>query len=67
MKQEALFLKQLDQFFAEDNYNYANQPDLQVPGLYNASSQPWKSQKLFRNILLDTVVQTYFNENAFGI
>ncbi|MBG6188270.1 glycoside hydrolase domain-containing protein [Flavobacterium sp. CAN_S2] len=64
---EVSFLKQLDQFFAEDNYNHANQPDLQVPGLYNASSQPWKSQKLFRNIMLDTVVQTYFNDNSKGI
>jgi putative alpha-1,2-mannosidase len=64
---EASFLKQLDQFFGEDNYNHANQPDLQVPGLYNASSQPWKSQKLFRNIMLDTVVQAYFNDNSKGI
>ncbi|MDD2674407.1 MAG: glycoside hydrolase family 92 protein [Flavobacterium sp.] len=64
---EVSFLKQLDQFFAEDNYNHANQPDLQVPGLYNASSQPWKSQKLFRNIMLDTMVQTYFNDNSKGI
>ncbi|RTZ04934.1 alpha-mannosidase [Flavobacterium bomense] len=64
---ETPFLNQLDQFFAEDNYNHANQPDLQVPGLYNASSQPWKSQKLFRNIMLDTVVQAYFNDNSKGI
>lgn len=64
---ESSFLNQLDQFFAEDNYNHANQPDLQVPGLYNASSQPWKSQKLFRNLMLDTVIQTYFNENSKGI
>ena len=64
---EVSFLKQLDQFFSEDNYNHANQPDLQVPGLYNASSQPWKSQKLFRNIMLDTVVQAYFNENSKGV
>ncbi|MFV8326138.1 glycoside hydrolase domain-containing protein [Flavobacterium sp. ZS1P14] len=64
---ESLFLNQLDQFFAEDNYNHANQPDLQVPGMYNATSQPWKSQKLFRNIMLDTVVQSYFNDNSKGI
>lgn len=57
----------MDQFFAEDNYNHANQPDLQVPGLYNASSQPWKSQKLFCNIMLDTVVQAYFIDNSKGI
>ncbi|MFV8343030.1 glycoside hydrolase domain-containing protein [Flavobacterium sp. XS2P39] len=64
---ETTFLSQLDQFFAEDNYNHANQPDLQVPGMYNATSQPWKSQKLFRNIMLDTVVQSYFNDNSKGI
>jgi len=64
---ENQFLKELDQFFEEGNYNHANQPDLQVPGLYNATQQPWKSQKLFRNILLDTVVQNYFNDNSKGI
>ncbi|WP_159023091.1 glycoside hydrolase domain-containing protein [Formosa sp. L2A11] len=64
---EDVFLKQLDQFFDDYNYNHANQPDLQVPGLYNATKQPWKSQKLFRNIMLDTVVQTYFNDNSKGV
>lgn len=61
------FLKQLDRFFDENSYNHANQPDLQVPGLYNATKQPWKSQKLFRNLMLDTVVQNYFNDNSKGI
>ncbi|WBL24329.1 glycoside hydrolase domain-containing protein [Zunongwangia sp. HGR-M22] len=61
------FLKQLDQFFNDNNYNHANQPDLQVPGLYNATKQPWKSQKLFRELLLDTVVQNYFNNNSKGV
>ena len=64
---EDQFIEQLDQFFSENNYNHANQPDLQVPGLYNATKQPWKSQKLFRNIMLDTVVQNYFNDNSKGI
>lgn len=64
---ENKFTAQLDQFFKENNYNHANQPDLQVPGLYNASKQPWKSQKLFRELLLDTVVQSYFNDNSKGI
>ncbi|UOB18453.1 glycoside hydrolase domain-containing protein [Abyssalbus ytuae] len=64
---EEKFTEQLDLFFAEHNYNHANQPDLQVPGLYNATSQPWKSQKLFRQILLDTMVQAYFNNNSKGI
>ncbi|WP_338357529.1 glycoside hydrolase domain-containing protein [Yeosuana marina] len=64
---EDTFIKQLDKFFSENSYNHANQPDLQVPGLYNATKQPWKSQKLFRNIMLDTVVQNYFNDNSKGI
>ncbi len=64
---EPVFRKQLDQFFEENNYNHANQPDLQVPGLYNATKEPWKSQKLFRHLMLDTVVQTYFNNNSKGI
>ena len=64
---EDAFLEQLDQFFDENNYNHANQPDLQVPGLYNATIQPWKSQKMFRELLLDTVVQCYFNNNSKGI
>ncbi|AUC85179.1 alpha-mannosidase [Polaribacter sp. ALD11] len=64
---EAAFTDQLDSFFDSYSYNHANQPDLQVPGMYNASKQPWKSQKLFRNIMLDTVVQNYFNDNSKGI
>lgn len=64
---EDAFLEQLDRFFDENNYNHANQPDLQVPGLYNATKEPWKSQKLFRELLLDTVVQCYFNNNSKGI
>jgi putative alpha-1,2-mannosidase len=63
---EEQFINELDQFFEENNYNHANQPDLQVPGLYNATNQPWKSQKLFRNIMLDTVIQNYFNNNSKG-
>lgn len=64
---EDKFLGQLDQFFGDFNYNHANQPDLQVPGIYNASKEPWKSQKIFRKILLDTMVQTYFNNNSKGV
>jgi len=64
---EGAFLCQLDQFFEENNYNHSNQPDLQAPGMYNATKEPWKSQKLYRELLLDTVVQCYFNNNSKGI
>lgn len=61
------FITQLDAFFEGDYYNHANQPDLQVPGLYNASSQPWKSQKLYHELLEGEVVQFYFNDNSKGV
>ncbi len=64
---EKSFREQLDRFFEGNHYNHANQPDLQVPGLYNATKEPWKSQKLYRNLLLDTVVQCYFNNNSKGV
>jgi putative alpha-1,2-mannosidase len=64
---EIEFIAQLDRFFDENGYNHANQPDLQVPGMYNATKEPWKSQKLYRELLLDTVVQCYFNDNSKGI
>jgi hypothetical protein len=35
--------------FAEDNYNHANQPDLQVPGMYNTNATNLKTVcNLFR-------------------
>lgn len=64
---EDTYINQLDNFFNTNSYNHANQPDLQVPGMYNASKTPWKSQKLYRNIMLDTVVQNYFNNNSKGV
>ncbi|MDF0709031.1 glycoside hydrolase domain-containing protein [Flagellimonas okinawensis] len=64
---EQVFREQLDRFFEGNNYNHANQPDLQVPGLYNTTKEPWKTQKLYRALMLDTVVQTYFNNNSKGI
>lgn len=64
---EQKFIDQLDTFFDKDYYNHANQPDLQVPGLYNATSEPWKSQKLFHKLMLENVNQFYFNDNSKGI
>lgn len=64
---EKTFIQQLDQFFGDYNYNHANQPDLQAPGMYNATSEPWKSQELFHHLLLDSVVQCYFNDASKGI
>ncbi|WP_414703893.1 glycoside hydrolase domain-containing protein [Pontibacter sp. 13R65] len=64
---EKAFLNQLDTFFNNDYHNRANEPDLQVPLLYNATSEPWKSQALMHQLAVDTVVQHYFNDNSRGI
>ncbi len=61
------YLKQLDYFFDNDLYNHANEPDIQVPLMYNMTAQPWKSQALMHKYALDTVVQYYFNDNSRGI
>jgi putative alpha-1,2-mannosidase len=61
------YIKQLDQFFDNDYYNHANEPDIQVPLMYNASLEPYKSQALVHKYAVDTVVQYYFNDNSRGI
>lgn len=64
---EKEYIRQLDQFFDNDYYNHANEPDIQVPFMYNASVQPWKSQAAVHKYAADTVVQYYFNDNSRGI
>lgn len=64
---EQAFTQQLDTFFDKDLYNHANEPDIQVPYLYQATAQPWKSQAIIRKYAKDTVVQYYFNDNSRGI
>lgn len=63
---EAAFIRQLDQFFAGDYYNHANQPDLQTSGMYQGTSEPWKSQAIIHKIAVDTMIQNYFNDNSRG-
>lgn len=64
---EVAYKKQLDTFFENDYYNHANEPDLQVPLMYNVTGEAYKSQKLMHNYAVDTVVQYYFNDNSRGI
>jgi putative alpha-1,2-mannosidase len=61
------YIQQLDRFFENDQYNHANEPDTQAPFMYNASTEPWKSQALVHKLAVDTVVQYYFNDNSRGI
>jgi putative alpha-1,2-mannosidase len=64
---EEVYRKQLDEFFAKDYYNAANEPDIQAPYLYQATSRPWKSQEIIRRYARDTVIQYYYDENYRGI
>ncbi len=62
-----MYISQLDEFFDNDLYNHANEPDIQVPLMYNASDEPWKSQELMHRLAVDTIIQYYFNDNSRGI
>jgi len=64
---DAAYIKQLDHFFGNDQYNHANEPDIQAPFMYNASTEGYKSQLLVHQLAADTVVQYYFNDNSRGI
>lgn len=50
---------QLDYFFDNHLFNIGNQPDIQVPYLYDYIGEPWKSQKLVHDILLEPTVNYY--------
>ncbi len=64
---EETYRAQLMHFYQNDLYNHANEPDLQVPLMFNASTTPWMSQKWMRELAKDTVIQYYFNDNSRGI
>ncbi|WP_316805106.1 glycoside hydrolase domain-containing protein [Pedobacter nototheniae] len=64
---EATYLAKLDEFFDKDYYNHANEPDLQVPLMYNVTKSGYKSQYWMRQLAADTVIQNYFNDNSRGI
>jgi putative alpha-1,2-mannosidase len=45
------FENQLDYFFKNELFNIGNQPDIQVPYLYNYTNSPWKTQQLVDQLL----------------
>ncbi len=61
------FTAQVDDFFDNHYFNRANEPDLQSPTMYYASTKPWRYQSLVHELALDTVIQYYFNDNSRGI
>ncbi|HVT83566.1 MAG TPA: GH92 family glycosyl hydrolase [Chitinophagaceae bacterium] len=42
---------ELDSLFLNDHYWHGNEPDHQVPFMYNYTAAPWKTQKIVREIL----------------
>ncbi|WP_316797747.1 glycoside hydrolase domain-containing protein [Pedobacter frigidisoli] len=64
---EQAYLAKLDEFFERDLYNHANEPDLQVPLMYNVTKSGYKSQYWMHQLAADTVIQNYFNDNSRGI
>jgi putative alpha-1,2-mannosidase len=64
---EEAYLAKLDEFFERDLYNHANEPDLQVPLMYNITKAGYKSQYWMHQLAADTVIQNYFNDNSRGI
>jgi len=64
---EKEYTRQLDEFFDQDYYNAANEPDIQVPYMFNFTTQPWKSQNIIRKYAADTVIQYYYDDNYRGI
>lgn len=64
---DAQYVRQLDDFFDNDYFNRANEPDLHVPAMYQAGQQPWKSQYWMQKLAVDTVINHYFNDNSRGI
>ena len=62
-KANAIF--QLDYFFDHNLFNVGNQPDIHVPFLYYEFGEPWKSQKLVREILLSPTVNHYGTHNKW--
>jgi len=64
---EEAYLAKLDEFFEKDLYNHANEPDLQVPLMFNVTRQGYKSLYWMHQLAADTVIQNYFNDNSRGI
>lgn len=53
-----VFNRNLDEFFASGQYWHGNEPDQQVPFLYDYSGQPGKTQAIVSRILTDEYADT---------
>jgi predicted alpha-1,2-mannosidase len=56
------FNARLDEFFEKGHYSADNEPDFHVPYLYVYSGEPWKTQKIVRELM-----QKYFTGKPDGL
>ncbi|GGD05901.1 GH92 family glycosyl hydrolase [Hyunsoonleella pacifica] len=59
------FENQLDYFFDNELFNIGNQPDIQVPYLYNYTNSPWKTQQLVDKLLNKVTNNWYGTHEKF--
>jgi len=50
---------QLEYFFNNNLYNHGNEPDINVPHMFNFSDKPYLSQKIVNQILTKKTIQWY--------
>lgn len=53
------FTTQLEYFFEHHLYNHTNEPDINVPYLFNTSNKPYLTQKIVNQILTKPMEQWY--------
>ncbi|WP_186525799.1 GH92 family glycosyl hydrolase [Seonamhaeicola sediminis] len=59
------FENQLEYFFDNELFNIGNQPDIQVPYLYNYTNSPWKTQQLVDKLLNKVTNNWYGTHEKF--
>lgn len=64
---ESILAEQLDTFFKNSMYNQGNEPDIQVPFLYNKLGHPVKSQVLVKQIINDDMIHIYGGNAAYPV
>jgi len=53
------YTEELEYFFENHLYNHGNQPDIQVPFMFNYGTKPWLTQKWVNKILTKDMYQYY--------
>ena len=60
-------LEELTYFFDHDLYNQGNEPDIQVPYLFNRLGAPERAQKTVRKLLTEDMIHRYGTHQEFEV